>query len=410
MEIELRQDQINSIMNLGDGKILCGGVGSGKSRTSLAYYFLRVCGGSLPVNGKGEVKMMARPRDLYIITTAMKRDKHEWDDELVPFGLSQNQEESFCGVKVVIDSWQNIKKYVGVTNAFFIFDEQKLSGYGAWARSFLKITKVNKWILLSATPGDVWMDYLVVFIANGFFKHKTDFVKKHVIYRPNITFPVVDRYIGEDRLDHYRSQILVKMDYHHDVTVHHEYLLCNYDHKEYKQLMTERADPETGEPFDNISALLYRVRRTVNADPSRYEKVKMLVEKYKKVIVFYNFTYELEILRKLGDDLGVQVAEWNGQMHQSIPYGESWVFLVQYNAGAEGWNCIRTNVTIFYSQNYSYKIMSQSAGRIDRFNSPYKELNYYHLTSKAPIDRAIEKALDNKKTFNEAAFMAESAQ
>ena len=410
MEIELRQDQINSIMNLGDGKILCGGVGSGKSRTSLAYYFLRVCGGSLPVNGKGEVKMMTRPRDLYIITTAMKRDKHEWDDELVPFGLSQNQEESFCGVKVVIDSWQNIKKYVGVTNAFFIFDEQKLSGYGVWARSFLKITKVNKWILLSATPGDVWMDYLVVFIANGFFKHKTDFVKKHVIYRPNITFPVVDRYIGEDRLDHYRSQILVKMDYHHDVAVHHEYLLCDYDHKEYKQLMTERADPETGEPFDNISALLYRVRRTVNADPSRYEKVKMLVEKYKKVIVFYNFTYELEILRKLGDDLGVQVAEWNGQIHQSIPYGESWVFLVQYNAGAEGWNCVRTNVTIFYSQNYSYKIMSQSAGRIDRFNSPYKELNYYHLTSKAPIDRAIEKALDNKKTFNEAAFMAESAQ
>ena len=173
--------------------------------------------------------------------------------------------------------------------------------------------------------------------------------------------------------------------------------------------MTERADPETGEPFDNISALLYRVRRTVNADPSRYEKVKMLVEKYKKVIVFYNFTYELEILRKLGDDLGVQIAEWNGQTQQSIPYGESWVFLVQYNAGAEGWNCVRTNVTIFYSQNYSYKIMSQSAGRIDRFNSPYKELNYYHLTSKAPIDRAIEKALDNKKTFNEAAFMAESA-
>lgn len=409
MEIELRRDQINAIMNLGNGKILCGGVGSGKSRTSLAYYFLRVCGASLPVNGKGSVKMMSRPIDLYIITTAMKRDKHEWDDECEPFGLSQNQSDSFCGVKVTIDSWNNIKKYTDVSDAFFIFDEQKLSGYGEWAKTFLSIARKNRWILLSATPGDVWMDYLTVFIANGFFRNKTDFVRKHVIYRPNLTFPVVDRYVDEYLLEQYRSMVLVKMDYHHEVDVVTKYIDCDYDAKEYRYIMQERADPETGDMLDTISAVLYRVRRTVNGNKSRYEEVKKIVEEHKKVIIFYNFTYELEILRHLADDLGIDVAEWNGQNHQSIPFSDSWIFLVQYNAGAEGWNCIRTNVVVFYSQNYSYKIMSQSAGRIDRFNSPYDHLYYYHLTSKSPIDRAITKALKSKKTFNETAFMAKSA-
>lgn len=409
MRIELRQDQIDAIMNLDNGKILCGGVGSGKSRTGLAYYFIRECGGSLEVNGKGSVKMMERPKDLYVITTAMKRDTHEWEDECLAFGIGKDRELSFSGVQVTVDSWNNIKKYTEVQNAFFLFDEQRISGSGAWVRSFYKIAKKNRWILLTATPGDTWMDYVPVFVANGFFKHKTEFIRKHVIYRQNVTFPLIDRYIGEEVLEIYRKRLLVKMDYIHDIEKDERTIGVKWDSKSYNLLMKTRVDPETGEPIDTASGLFYLARKIVNSDQSRYEATYYLCKKHGRVIIFYNFDYELEQLRQLGKDLGIDVYERNGHVHDPLPDESKWIYLVQYNSGAEGWNCISTNVIIFYSQNYSYKIMTQSAGRIDRYNTPYDKLIYYHLISSAPIDIGIQKALLNKETFNEKAFLAESA-
>ena len=99
------------------------------------------------------------------------------------------------------------------------------------------------------------------------------------------------------------------------------------------------------------------------------------------------------------------IAEWNGHNHEDIPKTSTWVYIVQYTAGAEGWNCIETDTIIFYSQNYSYKVITQSAGRIDRLNTPFTDLNYYHLYSMSPIDLAIKKAFDCKKDFNEKRFI-----
>ena len=49
--------------------------------------------------------------------------------------------------------------------------------------------------------------------------------------------------------------------------------------------------------------------------------------------------------------------------------------------------------------------MAQAAGRIDRLNSPYRDLYYYHLKSRSGIDIAISKALGQKKQFNERKFV-----
>lgn len=380
MSVPLYDYQQDAVDRLKNGSILCGGVGSGKSRTSLAYYY-----------------KVARTKDLYIITTARKRDTKEWEDEVKPFNLKR---------KVTIDSWNNIGKYKDIVGSFFIFDEQRVVGYGAWVKSFLKITRTNEWILLSATPGDTWQDYIPVFIANGFYRNKTEFAREHIIYSRFSKYPKIDRYVNEGKLLRLRRQILVTMDFKRKTVSHHEDVYVSYDIPLYKDVTRSRWDPYKNEPIPDASGLCYVWRKIVNTSEARQLALLEIFEKHPKLIVFYNFNYELDILKEIfGAYAGVQVAEWNGHKHESIPTGPSWVYLVQYTAGAEGWNCITTDTIVFYSQNYSYKIRQQAAGRIDRLNTPYTDLYYYHLKSRSGIDLAISKALKEKKKFNESKYV-----
>lgn len=396
----LYEHQKVAVEKLRTGSILCGGVGTGKSRTALAYYFCKVCGGECD----GVYEEMLDPVDLYIITTARKRDTLEWDEELVPFLLSRDKEKNHYDCNVIIDSWNNIKKYVGVKNAFFIFDEQRVVGSGAWVKSFLKITKENKWILLSATPGDSWIDYIPVFIANGFYKNRTQFIARHVVRNPHTQFFKVERYLEEGRLIKLRNYILVNMAYLKKTTPFHETVIAMYDKTSYKYVMKERWNIFKDRPIENVSELSYTIRKIVNSDSSRVEAVKKIMGKHKRIIIFYNYDYELELLQKMEVEDDVVIAEWNGHKHEPLPESEKWLYLVQYAAGSEGWNCIETNAIIFYSQNYSYKTMEQAAGRIDRINTKFKDLYYYHIRSNAPIDIGIYRALKRKQRFNEARF------
>lgn len=398
--ISLYDYQLDAVSRMKNGCILCGGVGSGKSRTSLAYYY-KEQGGRL---GTDRYADMQNPRDLYIITTARKRDTKEWEGELVPFLLSTNPDVAYYKNKVVVDSWNNIGKYKDVYGAFFIFDEQRVVGSGAWVKAFLNIARKNKWILLSATPGDTWSDYIPVFVANGFYKNKTEFTREHIVYSRFTKYPKVDHFINTGKLIRHRNDILVTMDFKRPTVSHHEDVFCNYDISKYKETSKTRWDPFKNEPITNAAGLCYVWRKIVNTDESRQVALLELFEKHPKMIVFYNFNYELDILREVFGNLECKVGEWNGQLHQPVPTGKSWVYLVQYTAGAEGWNCITTDTIVFWSQNYSYKVMQQAAGRIDRLNTKFIDLYYYHLKSRSGIDLAISRALSQKRNFNEGKY------
>lgn len=393
--------QMDAVNKMSNGCILNGGVGSGKSRTGLYYYF-KENGGSIDPD---YVPMRPKPQDLYIITTAMKRDKREWEGELVNFLISTDPDKNtLYGNKVVIDSWNNIKKYDKVTDSFFIFDEQRVVGSGAWVKSFLKIAKSNKWILLSATPGDTWKDYIPVFVANGFYKNRSEFIREHVAYSRASKYPKIDRYLNTGRLIRLRNRILVDMEFNRHTVPHHMDVYATYDISKYKDATRTRWDPFKNEPIQQASGLCYVLRRIVNEDESRQLALLEILEEHPKAIIFYNFDYELDLLMSLAICHDIEFAQWNGHSHQPIPKGNRWVYLVQYNAGCEGWNSIKTDTIIFYSQNYSYKVMTQAAGRIDRLNTPYIDLYYYHIKSRSGIDLAISKALNEKKKFNEVRF------
>ena len=394
MSLSLYDHQLSAIDKLKSGSILCGGVGSGKSRTALAYYYLKEAKGTLEINGHGRTREMRIDIPLYIITTAHKRDLREWELEC----------RFFPGVEPIVDSWNNIQKYKDVKKAFFIFDEQRVVGYGAWSKAFIKISKSNRWILLSATPGDTWMDYVPVFIANGFYPNKTAFERRHVVYSRFAKYPKVERYVGIDILERFRHRILVQMPDQRPTISHHEYVAVPYDSVLSSKVIKERWDVFNKEPLRDASAMCLVLRRIANAEPERLKTAIDIVRRAGKCIVFYNYNYELEMLKDALDAERIVYSEWNGHRHEDLPTGERWAYLVQYTAGAEGWNCVSTDTVLFYSQNYSYKIMQQAAGRIDRMNTPFMDLYYYHLMSSSPIDIAIKRAIDAKKNFNERAF------
>lgn len=403
MSIGLYDYQIDAVDRMKNGCILCGGVGSGKSRTALAYYYIQN-GGSRNSLSKSNYVKMKNPRDLYIITTPHKRDTCEWLGDMAPFLISTNSDCTPYKNKVVVDSWNNIKKYDKVFGAFFIFDEQRVVGKGTWVKAFLNIARKNQWILLSATPGDTWSDYIPVFIANGFYKNRTQFNDRHIVWSRFSKYPKIDKYIDTGILLKYRNDILINMDFKRETVQHNEDVYVRYDVSKYKDITRTRWNPFEDRPIENASEFCQLLRKIVNSDPSRQVALLEILEKHPKAIIFYNYNYERDILKNLyyGDD--VEIAEWNGWAHEPIPESDKWVYLVQYTAGAEGWNCVTTDTIIFYSQNYSYKVLVQAKGRIDRLNTPYKDLYYFHIKSRSGIDLAITRALNSKKQFNESGF------
>lgn len=402
MAISLYSHQQEALDKLRSGSILCGGVGSGKSRTALAYYYCKECGGRI---GNKILEPMTKPKDLYIITTARKRDTCEWDLECGYFLLSKDRSKSLYGEKVTIDSWNNIKKYSEVFDAFFIFDEQRVVGSGTWVKSFIKIAKRNRWILLSATPGDTWSDYIPVFIANGFYRNRTEFLREHVVFSRFSKYPKIERYIGCQKLEHFRKQIVVNMPFEKHTKRHYNDIFVDYDNDSMNRICKDRWNIYEEKPIRNAGEACLLMRKVANSDISRIEAVLSILKEHPKSIIFYNFDYELEALRHMCENNHILWSEWNGHSHEALLDGDHWVYLVQYTAGAEGWNCITTDTVIFFSLNYSYKIMEQSAGRIDRMNTPYFDLYYYRIRSKSPIDNGIFRALGQKKNFNEKVFI-----
>lgn len=403
------KNQRDAVDKLQCGSILCGKVGSGKSRVSLVYYFEKECGGSI----EPPYSPLKKHTDLYIITTARKRDFKEWEKEISEFDMFY---DDISKINITVDSWNNIKKYSDVKNSFFIFDEQRVVGSGAWVKSFYKITSSqiysnrqanNNWILLSATPGDKWEDYIPVFVANHFYRSASDLLSKHAVFNPFTPFRKIERFVYTDILQQYRDKILV------DIKVEQKprqytWIKVGYDEETFRTISKKDWNVWDNEPIDTSAMKFYLMRKAVNLSDERLKALKSIYDIHKKVIVFYNFDYELDILRIMCRKFKINKGEWNGHKHEPIPETDEWIYLVQYTAGAEGWNCTLTNVVVFFSLNYSYRTTLQATGRVDRRDSKFEKLYYYFIVTDSWIDRAIKAALRNKKDFNERKYYKKS--
>ena len=378
MVYNLYPHQQEALKKIESGSILNGGVGSGKTLTSLAFY-----------------DKYFHARKLYVITTAKKRDTGDWEDDAEKIGVKIE----------AVDSWNNNKNYIEIKEAFFIFDEQRVVGYSTWGKSFITIARNNRWILLTATPGDTWMEYMTTFIANGFYRNKSDFIDQHVEFDQWVKYPKVKAYHNVGKLMRLRQKILVPMHFERKTKRHRQFVKSNYDTNLYEKIMRDRWNVFEEKPIENGSEFLQLLRKIVATDEDRIFNAKFLMDIHDRLIVFYNYNYERDVLIQIAKDLGRPYWEWNGHAHQEVPNRDKWLYFVQYTAGAEGWNCITTNTILFFSLNYSFKIMEQAEGRIDRLNTKYTDLEYYFLTSDSQIDKDVYKAIKTKEKFNESAWL-----
>ena len=388
MPAELWPHQEKAVNDLHNGAVLWGLVGTGKSRVAMAYYM------------RNEA-----PKDIYVFTTAKKRESLDWEGEAARFGVGTEKGRTTAGT-ITVDSWNNIKKYTYLEDCFVIFDENRLVGSGAWAKAFQKIAKKNRWIILTGTPGDTWLDYAQLFIANGLYKNLTQYKREHVVYAPFSRYPKVIRYLGVRTLEKHRNLLLVEMPFFKHTNRIMNDIELGYDKDLYLRAFKDRWHVYEDRPITNVAELFFILRRIVNSDPSRLDAIRALMMRHDKIIIFYSFNYELEILRTLGDE--ITVAEWNGHRKQPLPKTDKYVYLVQYVSGAEGWNCIDTDAMVFWSMTYSYKNFEQAQGRIDRLNTPFTDLYYYVLLSDSAIDKAVRDSLKHKRTFNELAWAAKT--
>lgn len=380
MAYSLFPHQEEAIQKLKNGSILYGGVGSGKTLAALIFF-----------------QRNYADKQIYVITPAKKRDSKDWQNDMETLDIWG-----------YVDSWNNISKYQNIKNAFFIFDEQRAIGYSTWGKAFIKIAKNNNWIMLSATPGDTWLDYIPAFIANGFYRNKQDFINQHVEYDRYSKYPRVKRYHNEGKLIKNRDLLLVPMPMKRETIRHRRQIFSEFNPELYDVVLKKRWNIFEDKPIENASEMLQCLRKVTGTDPDRIWNAMIYMDTIDRLIVFYNYNYELDILKSIANKLEKDYYEWNGHVHQNVPNQEKWLYFVQYTAGAEGWNCIETNVMLFYSLNYSFRIMEQCEGRIDRLNTPYKDLEYYILTSKAKIDRDIYKTVSNKEKFNIGAWVRKS--
>lgn len=386
---QLMKHQKEAVEKLGNGKILWGGVGAGKSMTVMAYYMAK------------ESK-----QNIVVITTAKKRDSLDWEGEAIRFGISTKPEFTKPGYGTIkVDSWNNISKYVGTEDAFFIFDEQRVVGSGVWTKSFIKVARANRWVLLSATPGDTWMDYIPVFCANNLYRNRTEFIREHCVFATHSKYPKVIKYTGVRQLEKYRNMLLVEMPFTRHTVRHIEKVICDYDVDRMRRVTVDRWNIFEERPLRDAAEMFACMRKVDNSDRSRFNALLQLMEKHPRIVVFYNFNYELDILREIYDIPGIEVGEWNGHKKTPIPDSEKWVYLVQYVAGAEGWNCTETDTIVMWSLTYSYKNHEQCMGRIDRLDTPFVDLWYYIFVTNSVISLAVLKSLDSKQHFNEKKFL-----
>jgi len=160
-----------------------------------------------------------------------------------------------------------------------------------------------------------------------------------------------------------------------------------------------------------LTKLLYERQLCGQYNQDKLKAFQDLVESTSdRLIVFYNFTAELEAMQDIlldedFEDYSKRFSVVNGKLKALKNYENknNSITFIQYQAGAMGLNLQKANRIIYFTPPLSSELFEQSKKRIHRINQT-KTCFYYYLTCKGSVEEKIYKTLAMRRDFTEALF------
>lgn len=163
---------------------------------------------------------------------------------------------------------------------------------------------------------------------------------------------------------------------------------------------------------DNIMALRQGMRRLSSSyNDEKIEAVEDLLNSTDdRVVVFYQFKNDFEVLNALCRKLGKPVVAVNGDRNDIRKAGNAYetkensVCLIQWQSGGYGLNLQKAHVGVFFSLTESYELYEQARGRIHR-KGQENPVIYYNICAKGTIDEKIARALAAREDYDDKKFV-----
>ncbi|MBL0992197.1 MAG: DEAD/DEAH box helicase [Escherichia coli] len=392
-------------------------VGTGKSYMSIGSYVKSECSKLLIICLAPKVNDFVEDSEIFNLNvTALNKGTKKNKELLSESNLVAISFES---------SWRltELNKWVDKDTFIIIDESHKVSVSKSKVTKFVmglsKRAKYN--YLCTATPvsnGKLENWYPQLFISNVFRKPKKEFEQLFVIKQMrqmgSMRFMQITGYRNEHLLEQMIDEASVK--YKRDKG----YLPEDYVYKTKKPAMYNKLkksrlykdDNDLRVELDNSSKLFNSLRQVshgflngiskqVSKEP--FERLDAILETHnnERVVIFYNYKWEAEMLKQLLDKLKRPYGEYNGSVKDLKPFknNDNGVVLAQYKSASTGINdFVISNVMVFNSMPLSSTEYLQAKGRTDRHGQDKTPL-YYHIVPDTPIEKKIFSVVTNGKDF-----------
>lgn len=156
----------------------------------------------------------------------------------------------------------------------------------------------------------------------------------------------------------------------------------------------------------SLTKMLYLRQLASQYNSNKIGALKDILESTEdRVIIFYNFTAELDQMKKVCKELKKPISIINGKVKDLKNYDskDNSVTLVQYQAGAMGLNLQKSNKVIYYSLPLASELFEQSKKRTHRIGQT-RTCFYYYLITKGSLEEEILNTLKMRKDYTDQLF------
>lgn len=329
------------------------------------------------------------------------------DNQLDPILITSI--DKFANICQNIKSFTKLLKETDLMGAYFVGDEyhKYKNPVSKRSKQLQKLEHFNK-IGLSATPltNDIIMDGMSYLIHAGYYKNKTDFMRKSGLENHKGRFGEITVYnqdgsVNTEMWPYYNTmkQQLSEIMYRPKINiadydmpgVEKHINQLDYNEKLYEDMRSlayANRQRMFASPIDYAMEAIDRIHR----DPQRLEELMKIIKDkdVKQPLIFYhNVCVKDAIVEELEKNNITNYQIISGENNfRDVDIERDAPMLVQYQSGSEGIEMKFSNTSIFYQNQRSYAILEQARGRNVRRGMTH-DINHYYLIADNEVDQEV---------------------